>query len=504
VKKAKTKRPALEELSALAIKQAEPAAVLPEETSDIEAEEISVVPAPEPKFRTTLLIAGASLAIVAVAVTAILLFSRVSVATVYLGGTPIKTTQNQEQLQQQIATAAAGYQLKLDYLGGQQKSYRLKAAGISVDPAASAAAAKHQLSRSFLQRLTWWKPIKLKLIIRTDKTKLKSFIDSKVTAGDKRTKNANLTIKNGSVILTAESAGRGYVLKNAEPTILAAVSILSPQPLKPEATKLEPAITSKDLAPSQTKAEATLAQKVSLSIKGQVLTARPADIGNWIDLNPVPSSKTLDVSINSGKVLQYINQIAYPYIQPPRSRLIMKTSHGSTVLDGGANGVDVLNKNQTAANIAQAINAGKGYSGDLPVSYAAAQTVEVKPAPKWIIVDVTTKRMYAYQQTKMVKTFLISAGAPNTPTVLGKFAIYRKYASQDMRGANADGSRYFQPDVPYVNYFYGDYAIHGNYWRPSSYFGNINSSHGCVGVTVSDGAWIYQWAPVGTPVIVHT
>ncbi len=73
-----------------------------------------------------------------------------------------------------------------------------------------------------------------------------------------------------------------------------------------------------------------------------------------------------------------------------------------------------------------------------------------------------------------------------------------------MQGGNADGSRYFQPDVPYVNYFYADYAVHGNYWRPSSYFGNINSSHGCIGVSVGDGAWIYDWASIGTPVIVHT
>jgi lipoprotein-anchoring transpeptidase ErfK/SrfK len=104
----------------------------------------------------------------------------------------------------------------------------------------------------------------------------------------------------------------------------------------------------------------------------------------------------------------------------------------------------------------------------------------------------------------LVHTFLVSAGAPKTPTVLGKYAIYSKLRSQDMTGNNADGSRYFQPAVPYVNYFYGGYAIHGNYWRPDSWFGNINSSHGCIGVNVSDGAWIYNWAAIGTPVIVHS
>jgi lipoprotein-anchoring transpeptidase ErfK/SrfK len=112
--------------------------------------------------------------------------------------------------------------------------------------------------------------------------------------------------------------------------------------------------------------------------------------------------------------------------------------------------------------------------------------------------------MYAYEGTTLVRTFLISAGAPATPTVIGQYKIYSKYISQDMRGANVDGSSYFQPNVPYVLYFYGGYAIHGNYWRPTSWFGNINSSHGCLGVTPDDGAWIFDWAPIGTPVITHT
>ena len=68
-----------------------------------------------------------------------------------------------------------------------------------------------------------------------------------------------------------------------------------------------------------------------------------------------------------------------------------------------------------------------------------------------------------------------------------------------MSGLNPDGSKYFQPSVPWINYFdhSGD-AVHGNYWWPASYFGSINSSHGCVGVQVPEAEWIYNWAPIGT------
>ena len=58
--------------------------------------------------------------------------------------------------------------------------------------------------------------------------------------------------------------------------------------------------------------------------------------------------------------------------------------------------------------------------------------------------------------------------------------------------------------MPNSVFFHGGYAIHGNYWRPASYFGNINSSHGCIGINVDDAAWIYDWAPIGTSIITHT
>jgi len=54
--------------------------------------------------------------------------------------------------------------------------------------------------------------------------------------------------------------------------------------------------------------------------------------------------------------------------------------------------------------------------------------------------------------------------------------------------------------VPYVMYFYRDYALHGTFWH--SNFGTP-MSHGCVNLKTSDAEWIYYWASVGTLVNVH-
>jgi lipoprotein-anchoring transpeptidase ErfK/SrfK len=62
------------------------------------------------------------------------------------------------------------------------------------------------------------------------------------------------------------------------------------------------------------------------------------------------------------------------------------------------------------------------------------------------------------------------------------------------------GYNYDLKDVPYVMYFFEDYAIHGAYWHNN--FGTP-MSHGCVNMNVPDAEWLYNWAPLGTLVSVH-
>jgi lipoprotein-anchoring transpeptidase ErfK/SrfK len=423
---------------------------------------------------------------------------------IYIGAIPLKATDSNASIEKKIDTAVKKYQITMQYPDGSKKSYPLSEVGLSIDPKISAAHAKSAINDAVPERLRWWQPMYLQLEPKINRVQLKNFINTETNQVTLAPKDAALATDSGSVVLTPEQPGKGSRIDHAYGAIYDAVSTLQPSPLVFKSAVLQPATTEADLKPSQDKVNNLLAQKVSFNVAGHEITASKADIAGWIELSPVSKEKTVDVNVDSGKVLQYINKIARPYIQPPRARLITNTDSGQVVLDAGANGVDVVSKNQTAADVAKKLLDSKGVKTDLSIKYAGSQTVEVQPYAKWLVADVTTKRMYAYENTTLVKSFLISAGAPRTPTVQGKYAIYARYRSQDMSGNNADGSRYFQPAVPYVNYFYGGYAIHGNYWRPESWFGNINSSHGCIGVNVTDGSWIYNWATTGTPVIVHS
>ena len=114
---------------------------------------------------------------------------------------------------------------------------------------------------------------------------------------------------------------------------------------------------------------------------------------------------------------------------------------------------------------------------------------------RWIDVDLTNQRSYAFEGNTLVNSFVVSTGTYLHPTVTGEYRIYVKYRYADMSGPG-----YYLADVPYVMYFYKGYGMHGTYWHHN--FGTP-MSHGCVNLPTSDAAWLFDWASVGTIVYVH-
>jgi lipoprotein-anchoring transpeptidase ErfK/SrfK len=126
--------------------------------------------------------------------------------------------------------------------------------------------------------------------------------------------------------------------------------------------------------------------------------------------------------------------------------------------------------------------------------YVPPQVV-IGDGERWIDVDLSQQRLYAYAGDTLMNSFVVSTGTWQTPTVTGKFNIWIKVRSQAMTGPG-----YYLPDVPYVMYFYKDYGLHGTYWHNN--FGTP-MSHGCVNLTTPDAEWLYNFASVGTVVNVH-
>ncbi|WP_421655716.1 L,D-transpeptidase [Leptothermofonsia sp. ETS-13] len=114
---------------------------------------------------------------------------------------------------------------------------------------------------------------------------------------------------------------------------------------------------------------------------------------------------------------------------------------------------------------------------------------------RWIQIDLPHQRLIAWEGASPVYAVLISTGKSSTPTPTGIFSIQTRHRYARMQGDDYDIS-----DVPYTMYYSGNYAIHGAYWHRR--FGTP-VSHGCVNVAVNHARWLFYWATVGTPVVVH-
>jgi hypothetical protein len=158
-------------------------------------------------------------------------------------------------------------------------------------------------------------------------------------------------------------------------------------------------------------------------------------------------------------------------------------------------------------------NFGIGENGDKP--FWAKVKVGINPSPtaviswtprldpgelategRWIDVDLGDQKLTAYEGSNPVMTFLVSTGTASYPTVTGQFRIWVKLESTRMTGPGYD-----LEDVPYTMYFYEGYGLHGAYWHNN--FGTP-MSHGCVNLSPSDSAWLFNFASVGTLVNIHS
>jgi lipoprotein-anchoring transpeptidase ErfK/SrfK len=105
-----------------------------------------------------------------------------------------------------------------------------------------------------------------------------------------------------------------------------------------------------------------------------------------------------------------------------------------------------------------------------------------------IVVDISEYRMHFFSHGVEIRSFPCVTGRPSLPTPIGHFRIY---------------ARGMYPGGPYgarIMSYHPPCAIHGTNepWLLSKFPRNF--SHGCTRLYNSDAIWLYDRAPIGTPV----
>lgn len=347
-----------------------------------------------------------------------------------------------------------------------------------------------------------WKKQTITNVSSINSEKLTAYIATLGGASIKEPQNANLLVENGEVKIVPEVIGKKNGLKDGEKTITIAAERLQRITLNIEEVDAVPAVTTKSLESLKKDVEKIVGADVVLLIDGQRHVPSAATISGWTNIPKPGQNEARTITIDKGAVGKYIDDIASKYVTLPQNEIYTTDASGARkVIVAGKRGTDIIGKDTVAAKITEAVQQGKNVEEELAVQRAEYKSIAVKDAPKLIEVDLTAHQLTAYENGVAVQRYIVTVGSIVDPTLTGEFAIYRKIVNERMRACGNGGDCYDVYPVPWTNYYSGPYAIHAAPWRKT--FGE-NASHGCVNLPTDQAKWVFDWAPVGTPVIVHS
>ena len=238
----------------------------------------------------------------------------------------------------------------------------------------------------------------------------------------------------------------------------------------------------------------------------KVATADIATIVSWLDQSALKES---NIIINQTALSDWLGKNVIAKVEVTAKPKVVSSTDANNIIDAGRVG-KAVNDTAVANDLINIIKTN-------PVSrQLIVATTDIEPEVKtvtpntgsagmypgrYIEVDLSAQMLYQYDGETLVGSHRVSTGKWSMPTPTGTFAINNK----NLRAYSATYNLY----MPYWMAFIGSsYGIHElPEWANGTKEGESHLgtpvSHGCIRLGVGSAAAVYNWAEVGTPVIIH-
>lgn len=391
--------------------------------------------------------------------------------------------------------------------------------GTTVDAEATAQAAIAP-SSSVLHRLTALvSPTSIDVVTATDPMVTADYAQSLVPEGRTRARNADLALgDDGETFeVVPGSEGVGLDTQALQTAVDTAASTLSGTQVSLSLATVTPEVTDEMAAAVARSANSMVAHSVTLTGPEEAfLTADLPTKASWVVTTSHPHTAPT-LSVNVSEVESWIRtKAAFLNVDSVTGkRYVDPSGNVAAVPVQAQDGRHVSNAEALATAAAAALEAGTDYSGTLEtatdtaawqdklIDYGAQDLAyPAAPGEKWIDIDLSKATTTAYEGSSVVHGPVpMVPGSPDHPTVTGTYAVYLKYAAQDM--GCTPGWPYCARGVPWVSYWHESYALHGAPWQHTFGWSGPGGSHGCINLPVSEAKWFYDWDEIGTPVVSH-
>ena len=357
-------------------------------------------------------------------------------------------------------------------------------------------------------------PTDIPLTVAIDKNQFNSWLTSNFPQNFTLPSDAGLSFNPVTNLFTVTDSTPGTGVSDTDlAQISASLAVQSGQgSFSPQGSEeIPPSISDEQAASAQEWANQRLNAQCTFSYDSDILyTLSQADIASLITLAPGLDGPA--ATVDPAMVHDFVTGTLSSAIDiAPTTQKLITDEQGNTVnvAQEGAPGRTLANPDSLSDQIIACVESGG--SADIPVTLTdvsydtETSTPPATPPPPgsenshWADVNLTTQTVTLMNGTVPNSTFVISSGAPNSPTPKGVFHVYSKVASQSLSGCVGDEC-YYYPDVHWATWFYRDYGFHEAYWHQD--FGKP-VSHGCLNMTYEGAHAVFEWLAMSDAVYVH-
>lgn len=323
-------------------------------------------------------------------------------------------------------------------------------------------------------------------------------------------KDSEVKIVSGNTELIPAIYGREVTKESLKKNLKEKIGGFRSGEVKIETKQVKPNIVDNSAQEVLVRARSVMSRPVTLTYQGQIFKPNKETIASWIVFIKPSGAQNYNLVIDPARMKNYFAFLGTKInIYPVSRKVQIENGAKETVLQEGKDGL-LIDETALGRNIAAQLPNQSAVSLTIPTYVAKYKTefnhVLIANWSKYLGLNLSTQTLTAYLQGgQVVGSWKVTTGNRYHPTPTGTRIIQGKSAITRMTGGTRGIDYYDLPNVHWVSWLGGGYSIHEAYWRSS--FGGMdyvwNGSHGCINAPLSVARFIYDWASIGTPVIIH-
>ncbi len=257
-------------------------------------------------------------------------------------------------------------------------------------------------------------------------------------------------------------------------------------------------------APLIPRATTIVNTRVALTVDNRTITVEPKTKASWLTAQVALGSKTAQLYLKRDEVKAYAASLAKKY---NRAALPREIDPDGNEVRAGIDGKK-LDEQKLVIDITNIIGATQ--AGPIALAFDSTPAGEKRLGRaytpgrypgKYIEVSLKNQKLYQIEGDHLVAEHAVSTGKWSMPTPQGTFSINDKTP-------RAHSAKY-NLDMPWwMDFFGGKYGIHelpefADGRKEGAAHIGTPVSHGCIRLAVGDAKEVYDWADIGTPVVIE-